>query len=545
MSPLRTALIVEQVASALDAAHADGLVHRDVKPSNVLITQIPSTAGPDFVYLVDFGICRTLKRLRNTSITEAGALIGTPEYMAPERFGDGSIDQQADVYALACMVYECLTAQLPFPAENLPALIYAHVNTPPPRPSTVRPEIPEGVDAVVAVGMAKDPSVRYSSAGELASALRTALLPDTVVEQPATASPPTQPAPVPPPAPESDPVAASSQDAERSPPMATPTRSFLPAPLAPYQERLGTHRWVVGLAVAVLVILVAVTGTILGTVLQIPGGGSSATARQSPPAVQTPETTAPTVDGTINVGSKPEAVALTPDGKNAYVTNVDSRNLSVINTATNKITTTIPVEAGPPQYIAITPDGKHAYATIYDPRSGVHSVAVIDTTANKVMAIIPVGRRPYGLAVMPDGSEVYEADHDSGAISVIDTTSNRVVETIGVMPNPHWIAFSPHGRTAYVADHESNVMSVIDTASRTVTSVIPTGKSPHSVAVSPDGGQVDVVDYDANTVTMIDTSRRIVTATVPVGANPRWVAYSPDGRFAYIANEGSGTMPLS
>jgi serine/threonine protein kinase len=157
ISHLRTALIVEQVASALDAAHADGLVHRDVKPSNVLLTRIPTTGGHDFVYLVDFGISRALKRPLGASLTATGAMIGTPEYMAPERFVDGSIDQQADVYALACLVYECLTGRVPFPVKDLPALIYAHVNTPPTRPSTLRPGIPESVDAIIAVGMAKDP----------------------------------------------------------------------------------------------------------------------------------------------------------------------------------------------------------------------------------------------------------------------------------------------------------------------------------------------------------------------------------------------------
>jgi serine/threonine protein kinase len=143
MSPSRTALIVEQVASALDAAHADGLIHRDVKPSNVLLTRVPSTSNNDFVYLVDFGISRKLTKSQSPPLTEAGVMIGTPEYMAPERFVNGSISRQADVYALACVAYECLTARPPFPKEDLPALIYAHVNTSPPRPSSLCPGIPE------------------------------------------------------------------------------------------------------------------------------------------------------------------------------------------------------------------------------------------------------------------------------------------------------------------------------------------------------------------------------------------------------------------
>lgn len=491
MSPLRTALIIEQVASALDAAHADGLVHRDVKPSNVLLTSASGTGGRDFVYLVDFGISRTFRRSPTTSLTETGAMIGTPEYMAPERFVDGSIDQQVDVYALACLVYECLTARPPFPKNDLPALIFAHVNTPPPRPSMMLPNLPESVDAVVAVGMAKDPTVRYSTAGELASALRTAV---------------------------------------------SPSR---PATVTSVNENSLTHprlrRRIVVLAGGVMVLLAAL-GTIIGTIVW--GSTSSRTIDQPPTG------TTPVVENTIIVGSKPESVAITPDGKNGYVTSIDSKDLSIIDTSTNTVTATVPIQAGPPQYIAIAPDGKHAYATIYDPRSEVHAVSVIDTKTKKVTATISVGLRPYGLAVTPDGSEIYVADHDSATISVISATSNKVVTTIGVAPNPHWIVFSPDGHTAYVADHESNVMSIIDTATKIVTSVVPTGKSPHSVAVSPDGRQIDVTDYDANTVTVIDAFRRVVATTVPVGVNPRWVGYSPDSRYAYIVNEESGTLSV-
>jgi serine/threonine protein kinase len=168
LEPARAAGIVEQVAGALDAAHVDGLVHRDVKPSNVLVT------SADFVYLVDFGIARSMTA-EGTSITGTGNVIGTLDYMAPERFGDAPITGLVDVYALACVFFECLTGRRPFPAEGAAAQMGAHLNAPPPVLSQERPGLPAALDAVVARGMAKSPADRYSTAGAFAAAVRAAL----------------------------------------------------------------------------------------------------------------------------------------------------------------------------------------------------------------------------------------------------------------------------------------------------------------------------------------------------------------------------------
>jgi serine/threonine protein kinase len=159
--------IVEQVAQALGAAHAQNLVHRDVKPSNVLIAE----AG--FAYLVDFGIARALDA--TTGLTGTGAAIGTLDYMAPERFGDGPTDYRVDVYSLACLLHECLTGSKPFPGTTAASLIGAHLNQPPPSLDAVRPGLPPALNAVIARGMAKNPADRFASAGELAAAARAAL----------------------------------------------------------------------------------------------------------------------------------------------------------------------------------------------------------------------------------------------------------------------------------------------------------------------------------------------------------------------------------
>lgn len=159
--------IVRQVASALVAAHRAGLVHRDVKPSNILVTQ------EDFAYLIDFGIARNVDQ---TGLTRTGVAVGTFAYMAPERLQAAPIDTRSDVYALAAVLHQCLTGQLPFPGSSTEQQIIAHLMSPPPRPTALRPELSAAFDAVVAKGMAKVPEDRYQTAADLARAATDALL---------------------------------------------------------------------------------------------------------------------------------------------------------------------------------------------------------------------------------------------------------------------------------------------------------------------------------------------------------------------------------
>ncbi|OBK21689.1 protein kinase [Mycobacterium asiaticum] len=166
VTPPWAVALVHQIASALDAAHAAGVMHRDVKPENILVTQ------DDFVYLVDFGIASAAT---DEKLTQIGTAVGTWRYMAPERFSDGEVDHRADIYSLTCVLHECLTGTPPYRADSAGMLITAHLMAPIPRPSQLRPGIPVAFDAVVARGMAKRPEDRYASAGELATAARQAL----------------------------------------------------------------------------------------------------------------------------------------------------------------------------------------------------------------------------------------------------------------------------------------------------------------------------------------------------------------------------------
>ncbi|SFJ65798.1 serine/threonine protein kinase [Amycolatopsis sacchari] len=168
LPPRRAVALLAQVASALDAAHAEQLVHRDVKPSNILVTP------GDFVYLVDFGIARATGA-EATSLTLSGDVIGTLDYMAPERFGEGPVDGRVDVYALACVLFACLTGRRPFAQTEPAAQVLAHLRDQPPAVSALNRALPRALDDVVWRGMAKDPGQRFPTAGALVAAASAAL----------------------------------------------------------------------------------------------------------------------------------------------------------------------------------------------------------------------------------------------------------------------------------------------------------------------------------------------------------------------------------
>jgi serine/threonine-protein kinase len=171
LSAPRAVQIIEQIAKALQAAHKAGLLHRDVKPSNILIDE------DDYAYLIDFGIALAAGE---RGLTTVGDVVGTFHYMAPERFsapeaGAPPIDARSDIYSLACVLYECLTAEHAFPGDSLEQQVGNHLVSPPPRPSEAIPGLSRAFDAVIAKGMAKRPDDRFGSAMELAHAARNAV----------------------------------------------------------------------------------------------------------------------------------------------------------------------------------------------------------------------------------------------------------------------------------------------------------------------------------------------------------------------------------
>lgn len=263
LSPPRAVAIVSQIASALDDAHAAGVLHRDVKPANILLT------ANDFAYLVDFGIANAAAE---SKLTQAGNVLGTWAYMAPERFiGDtAAVSGSVDVYALACVLFEMLTGSPPFRGD--PASVAgAHLTQPPPRPSAAG-GIPAGLDEVIARGMAKQPAHRYPTAGALAAAARAALGWGTSPAPPPIGGP-TAPWRSAPPTPAPRPATAWGS----APPTAVPGMPSGPSPYswappftAPPNSSLGERRKRWPLVVGAVVLVVALT---VGVVVWKSAGG--------------------------------------------------------------------------------------------------------------------------------------------------------------------------------------------------------------------------------------------------------------------------------
>jgi len=179
----RALRVLEQLAGALDAAHARGLVHRDVKPANVLLT----ADEPEHVYLTDFGVAKSIGA--GATQTSGENLVGTLDYIAPEQIRGAPISASVDIYGLTGLFHYCLTGEVPYPREEASAKLWAHLNAPPPTPSEQARALPVQIDAVIARGMQKDPALRYKTATDLARAAAHAL---GVVSR---LSAPTEPAP--------------------------------------------------------------------------------------------------------------------------------------------------------------------------------------------------------------------------------------------------------------------------------------------------------------------------------------------------------------
>lgn len=178
LDPARALRLIEQVGDALDAAHERGLVHRDVKPGNVLIAGRP---GREHCYLTDFGLTKQTSSI--SGLTGTGELVGTIEYVSPEQIRGERVDGRADVYSLGCLLYECLSGERPFARDTEVATLWAHVHEPPASLRETHPELGDEIEVVMARALAKTPSERYATSGELVEATRAAL---GLAEQPTT-----------------------------------------------------------------------------------------------------------------------------------------------------------------------------------------------------------------------------------------------------------------------------------------------------------------------------------------------------------------------
>ncbi len=299
LDPQRAVAIITQIASALDAAHAEGLIHRDVKPQNIIVTP------DDFAYLVDFGIAKVVG---DTRLTAFGAQIGSWAYMAPERFTDHDITAAVDVYSLTCVLYESLTGQTPFPADSPEAAVAAHLTSPPPRPSVTNPRgVPPAFDDVIARGMAKQPDDRYGSAGALGRAANRAAQGAAHASLAPTeyAAPPTYQS--------WPPLARTPIEPRAFPPAGPPPIGH--GPVIASQRPGGHSRWLVPTVIAVAALLVlGAIGVAIGLVAKLKSSPSSSPAPVTPmtfPSASQSESASPPVSP-MPMPSRPGPAAVPP-----------------------------------------------------------------------------------------------------------------------------------------------------------------------------------------------------------------------------------------
>ncbi|WP_395729583.1 protein kinase domain-containing protein [Nakamurella sp.] len=612
LDPQRTLAILSPVADALDLAHSAGLVHRDVKPANILLAD--SADGRPHVYLSDFGL--TKRAAAMSRLTEAGSFIGTMAYVSPEQIRGEPLDARSDLYALGCVAYECLAGAPPFVRDDQAALMWAHLSQQPTPLAESRSEL-AAADPVIMKAMAKDPADRFATGREFTTELSAALsaapstgedLPTTVGARPA-AMPPAARGPgvtgpqITPPGPAtgqelttgpgvttgpsaaygSGPAVGPGSSAGSGPSPGTgpaPGPNELPGPGAsgphggpvrpdsssgahrrPSSSRPGNRKPLIIGLVAALLAIATITGVAWAvrpsnqvqgqaqaqarTEISDHSHGSTPDRTGSADEDQTKAGTTPSSPESADTATTSIVEAAPVPPPVAAPTVAPAAAVAIPSIAGDPIPVgATPIDAGPPQFIAFSPDGSRAYVSLYNDDKTINLVDVINTRTTKALTEIPVEKKPYALAVTPDGKSVWVPSHDAGALDIIDVATDTVTQTLPVAKNPHWVAFSPDGRTAYLANHESNVLSVIDVATLATVTTIPVGTSPHSVAVSPDGKQVVVVCFDSNDTYFIDTATNQVVGTTPVGTNPQDISYSADGTYLYVANVQSNTVSV-
>ncbi|MGH3958181.1 serine/threonine-protein kinase PknD [Mycobacterium sp.] len=540
MDPPRAVVIVRQIAAALDAAHAAGVTHRDVKPENILIT------ADDFAYLVDFGIARAAT---DPGLTQTGTAMGTYKYMAPERFGSDEVTYRADIYSLACVLAECLTGSPPYRAQSMERLVGAHLTEPPPRPSQLRPgKVPAALDEVIARGMAKNPDDRYRSAGELASAAHDALtaseqnraatmlrhgeeatLRSPVVDPgltgvrdqfvvPGTGSVPwTQRAPTPPPG-----VAGGSW---RSQPVRAPAAGpagppdFRKAPGPPDDKR--KRQLLIGAAVLVVIAVVAAVGYLVTR----PSGPSTSASGQS----------VLPFNG-LDFRLSPGAVALDADG-NVYVAS-EGMYGRVVKLPAGSNTPAVQPFNGlyQPQGLAIDSAG-----TMYV--SDFNNRVVKLTAGSNDQTELPFNglNYPEGIAVDTSGS-VYVADRGSNRVVKLPAGSNTQTDLpFNGLNDPDGVAVDKDGNV-YVTDTDNNRVLRLAAGSNQQTELPFTGVSvPWGIAVDS-AGNVYVTEHDKNKVVKLAAGATSSTVLPFTDLNtPLSVTVDNDGN-VYVADRGNNRV---
>jgi YVTN family beta-propeller protein len=503
LAPEQALAIAGQVAGALDAAHTRGLVHRDVKPGNILLAV--EDGAVTHAYLADFGLTKRVGGARG--LTVSGQVLGTIDYVAPEQVEGGQVDGRADQYALGCVLFECLTGTVPFRRDSELAVLWAHVHDPPPRISEHRPDLPAGLDDVIGRALAKAPGDRYPSCTALVAATQAAL---------ARAAPAGLRHRL------GRPVGRRAGRGRRRPGLPGLTRR---------------SSLVLTITAAVLSAVLLVVAVLLARDGRAPTGPTAtAVVAAANQAVRIDPATYQEV-AAVAVGTNPAAVAA--GGGSVWVANRQDGTVTVINPATNQVQDTLPASGSGP-----VDQGGPGLAFA----SG--SLWVANTTQRQVTRVepggdpadIPVEASPNAVAAAPDADSVWVAagiESGGGLLARIDAGSNQVAQRIKVRHAPTGLAITPDGRTVWLATPDDRAIYRIDTrTSNARRAELPL--VPDQVAFG--GGAVWVTSSESDAVLRINPTTSTVQATIRVGKGPGGIAFGA-GR-VWVANRQDGTVSV-
>jgi YVTN family beta-propeller protein len=516
LEPRRAARIISEVASALDAAHGRGLVHRDIKPGNILIE---GSGENERVFLTDFGLARQVDA--NTGVTATGAFVGTLDYVAPEQIRGERVDARADVYALGCVLFELLTGNAPFAArDDKVAKMYAHLEEDPPSLRVLRPDLPGGLDLVIKRALAKDPAERFPSAGDFARAVDAAVEGEATVEAERSVGVGAA-APGPPEATttaERERVPAAPEPTVAGSTVAEPTVADEPAstPTPSSQADTSISRrsllafGAVGAAALVVVAIIATSGGGGGDT----DGGSTASTSATKTTTGT-ETTAiaPTAtvdDPSVPVGTLP--VNPFHGEKGLWVNNRKSGTVSFVDGDPAKQLEQFDAGSFPEAVV-------EAFGSLWVSQGRGNSVLRLDPETGAVQGEITTGAQPGGMAV-GDGS-VWAANFGGDTIARIDPDTGAV-RHIEVGDAPYGIALDGTS-VIWVSNRESDTVTPITASQNRPGPSIPVGDNPKGIAVDDDG-KVWVANSSGDTVSVVQNGKE--QNTVTVGSEPRGVVFA-------------------
>jgi streptogramin lyase/predicted Ser/Thr protein kinase len=479
LPPDRAAAIVSQVASALDAAHRRGLVHRDVKPGNVLVGE------DDHAYLTDFGLIK--RREADTGLTKSGQFMGSVDYAAPEQIMGQDVDGRADVYSLGCVLYECLTGDPPYPQDSEVAVLYAHLKDPFPSVTAKRPDLPPALDAVVAKAMAKRPEDRFATAGELAAAARAELG------------------------------------------SGTGERAVLPGRVGSGISR--RRRW----ALAAIGGVVAVAAAVAVTLATYSGHGRQTNS----PTIGSPTQPSPTIRfGVALVGVDPKTgkvlVQVPGTGGPAVgegalwalhrtgVARVDPKTGAVKLIGLSFVVRDLALGQG-----AVWVEGGNGQA--YGSQ-----VARIDPATDKVDRVISVRSSITLSSIATSPGAVWVSDQN-GTLTLIDPGTNRIVSQVKRLGSADQLVYGEG--SLWVLDRLDGLVAQVDPDTGKILQKIPISGDVKVFTVA--FGSLWVADSFGGTVTKIDPTTR-TGHDVRVGLNPLGIAAGFGA--IWVTNEGDGTL---